>query len=1030
MAISYGTITITDKTDLGQLSVFLTGSTVSQQTCNTNTDPDTYYPDWSSTALVITPHIYYNRNEILLSDTKLSITWSKVENGGNTIIVPKSLPDTIDLEAYGNDGKSLVRPKNLDLNSTGVVYTATITYKPIDGDNNTVITAVATISFSITSYGVNGAKGDSGKSLQLTGNGTYFTYTWDDNLYGNSTIELTVQKSEIDYIGWKCDGDLIYSGTHPSKTGSTKYTSTSLVLGGNSTIVENSTTARINTLSTYNWEHNGYAQFQIFETDANGNIKQDGFTDYFTIYKYKEAAPGDSLYSSYLDNSEETIVIYQGKADLSGATTRLYINEGGSEDITNWHIEVDDTIRNTAQFNYVIWNSLDYTGDTVFKGHSSTQITHNGTQNPTIDGEEVLISSLTTNSLVSYYSNNRYNVFCWNGTKWILNTTNLDKYGPDCAAVIVFDVNTAKINFHSQRGSYNNSNFTPDTEIAVLHNSFSINKSASVIGHSLRLSAVNANKVSNSNTYIPPTIEVAAIERSNGGVVSYTQAGSLAIVIHSKTGSTTTLTQQNPPFNLTLGNYGDISYIEVFLGDGTTNSNSVEDKQSITISTDGTDGTNPWLFTIGNPYDSISTDYGYKVVSSQTYSIPLDAMQGEVSKTLYHKTSEPITYPNVVASCGNLTVNGLLTYKYNDAEMTTSGPNAYKVDEITFTVIGDYTNIGSEGTITITFYSDASTSVERTYTYKAVPTALKPITAQIYVEPSSVFTNQTGTSIAIPDIVSGTTQLVGTAAINSYTWWVYVVGTGWRKIKNSSSSLSPDEVYIEGISVGRGTIDNWYNEPNGNTDSNHLSPNLKVLGSAVPGYLGFKLVANISVNGYTSDYTVLVNFTDIDDPLHVTLHSTLGEQLVNGQGIGVIYARVLLGNTAVDELPPDDRLGVGSVAPQNNDNTGSFEGKLGYCVPITNNLIDYYYRNDVSENWTLRQAPVAKYSWYFRDNNNEPIEYISSLEPSSTIPLNLNVLSQNKNNLEERLITNQQFVYLTRDVVDKKLTADVKVEKN
>ena len=43
MAISYGTITIVDKTDLGQLSVYLTGSTIRQQTCNINTNPDTLY---------------------------------------------------------------------------------------------------------------------------------------------------------------------------------------------------------------------------------------------------------------------------------------------------------------------------------------------------------------------------------------------------------------------------------------------------------------------------------------------------------------------------------------------------------------------------------------------------------------------------------------------------------------------------------------------------------------------------------------------------------------------------------------------------------------------------------------------------------------------------------------------------------------------------------------------------------------------------------------------------------------------------
>lgn len=1016
MAISYGTITITDTTDLGQLSVFLTGSTVSQQTCDINPNPDVYYPDWSTTALVVTPHAYYNDSEVLLSDTNLSVSWSKVENG-TSYADPINDP-TQPEAATGTGNKCLQRNTNLALNSSGVIYKATFAYHPIANDNTTTITAVATISFSITSYGQDGSAGDPGKSLQLIGDGTYFTYTWDDSLYGSSTIELQVQKDEIGYVCWECDGQTIYSGTHPSTTGSTKYTGTSLVLGGDSTTTEGATTVRISTLST-NWANNGYAQFQIFEANASGNKVTNGFTDYFTIYKYKEAAPGDSLYTSYLDNNEETITTYQGVMDLSGATTRLYINEGGSSDITNWHISVTDTISNINQFNYVVWNSLDYPNG-VFRGYSTTPISNNGTQNPTINGTVVQTSGLATNSLVSYYSNSRYDVFCWDGAKWVLTNGNLQKYGPDCTAVITFGINTAKINFTSQRGTYNGTNFTPDPDIAALHNSFSVNKSASVIGHSLRLSAVNSNKANSSNTYDPPTIEVAAIQRSNSGVEAYTQSGCLAVIIHPKTGNAVTRTNLTPPYTITLANEGDISYIETFLGDGTTSGSGIEDKQTITISTDGASGTSPWLFTIGNPYDSISTDYGYKVTASGTYSIPLNTAQGATAKTLYHKTSGTITYPNVVASCDNSTVNGLLTYKYQGAAMATSGANAYKVDELAFTVTGDSTVIGSKGTITITFYSDASNSVERLYTYKAIPEALKPITAQIYAIPSAVFTNQTGESVAIPEITSGTTPLVGTSAITNYTWYAYVVGTGWKKLTNNSDTVQSDEVYIAGVAVGNGDVGSWTNYANGSANSQRI----KVSGSAVPGYLGFKLVVRITAGGTTGDYTVLINFTDVNDPLQVSLHSTVGEQLVNGQGIGVIYARVLMGNTVIDEIPPDDKLGVGSAAPENAINAGDFAGKLGYCVPVTNNLIDYYYRSSTSANWTKRTAPTAKYSWYFRDSDNEPIEYVSN--PGENVPLNLNILSQD--GAQGRVVTNQQFVYLTRSVVDKKLTADVKVE--
>ena len=455
------------------------------------------------------------------------------------------------------------------------------------------------------------------------------------------------------------------------------------------------------------------------------------------------------------------------------------------------------------------------------------------------------------------------------------------------------------------------------------------------------------------------------------------------------------------------------------MGNGSTSGSGIEDKQTITISSDGSNGTSPWLFTIDNPYDSISTDYGYKVTADGTYSIKLHATQGDTARTLYHMTGGTISYPNVIATCDNTTINGLLTYKYNGSAMATSGTNAYKVDEICFSVVHDSTVIGSGGTITITFYSSSTNTVTRSYSYKAMPVALKPIITQIFVEPSAVFTNQTGTSIAIPEVTSGTDSLVGTAAINSYTWYVYVVGEGWKQVTNNTTP-GTGEAYISGVAVGNGTTSSWQNYPNGSANSQRL----KVTGSAVPGYLGFKLVVNVTTGGSTANYSIPVNFTDIDDPLQVTLHSTIGEQLVNGQGVGVIYARVFMGDVAIDEIPPDDKLGVGTTAPSNTINTGDFEGKLGYCVPVTSDLIDYYSRTSTSGTWTKRTTTTARYSWYFRDSDNEPIEYVSN--PGTSVPVNLNVLSQD--NAQGRVVTNQQFVYLTRDVVDKKLTADVKVE--
>ena len=82
MAISYGTITIVDNTDLGQLSAYLTTDKYKQQVLDENTSPATYYPDWIENDgwLTITPHVYHNGVEVPIAtggiaNSNLEITW-------------------------------------------------------------------------------------------------------------------------------------------------------------------------------------------------------------------------------------------------------------------------------------------------------------------------------------------------------------------------------------------------------------------------------------------------------------------------------------------------------------------------------------------------------------------------------------------------------------------------------------------------------------------------------------------------------------------------------------------------------------------------------------------------------------------------------------------------------------------------------------------------------------------------------------------------------------------------------------------
>lgn len=954
MAISYGTITIVDKTDLGQLSVYLTGSTIRQQTCNINTNPDTYYPDWRSTALVVTPHVYYDGHMVSLDSNKLSIIWNKVENGGNSIVVPKSSPDTTDPETYGSDGKSLVRQKNLDLNSTGVIYTATISYKPIDGDNVTTITGIASMDFSISSYGSNG---NPGKTLQLTSTGSYFTYHYDGQLFGTQTIVLTAQKnSEVVGVHWYCDGTPIKiingnPSTNTSASGwatASYYTQDSLEIAGKAI----DGYVSIDSLSP-GYTSNRSAQFKVVEVNNSGVELTGGMEDYTSIYALYEAQPGTDTYSSYLSNDEETVIDLNGSPVLDNAITQLFISQGGVDDSANWHITVTDNVDSATDFVYTLSNSKDESG-----------------------------------------------------------STNLNKYGPDKVQVTTMNVNAAMITFTAVHGTYDNNNtFTPDSAAANIVKIFSLNKSAAVISHSLRLDSVNAVKQKNGQ-YNPSTIVVDAITRMGGGTEEYRTAGVIKAIAHFTDDTTgTTLTNSaDSALSLNLNTIGaskTISYIETILGDVT----SPDDKQKITISVDGQDGVEAWQVDLTNPFDSISTTFDYVVTNSETYEIPFKVFQGITSKSVYYTGSTQ--YPRVTATLPQDSAI-VLEYYNGNTKVTQAGQ---VVDRIKISVTQNNTNIGSEGIISLTFDIDNAHQVVKQYSYKAIPESAAPISVHLFARPSDTFTNQSGTLLAQTIIMEGVTDISNKAsAINSLTWYYFDNGT-WKLIKNSGTADSGEYVNA-GIQTGKLTNEAQDNTFTAVANGDKTAKFLRVAGSVIEGYGAFKLVASINSGGETLTYTEYINFKDVDDPLQVSLHSTLGEQLVNSQGVGVIYVRVLQGLTPIDELPPDDQIGVGNTAPSGTINTGVFANKLGYCVyDSTNNyMIDYYERSSVSGTWTKRTAPDCKYYWYFRDKNNSPIN-----TSDTSISANLRALHGGT-------ITNQQFVYLTGSVVVNKLIADVRVE--
>ena len=898
MSTSYGTITITDTTDLGQLSVYLTGSTVRQQIYDKNTDPVSYYPDWSKSgqALIITPHVYFNGSSQELTSNKIEVVWSK-EEGGHSYDLPVT-PKTTDCPetAAGTSGKELQRDTNLGINSTGATYIAKIIYKPIDGAPSVKLEAIATLDLTIANNGIDGGIGASAKTIQLIGSGSHFIYTYDGNPIGNQTITLTAEKSNtVDGVHWYCDNTLI-------KVNNAAYTELSLQL----------TPSNIGTYST-GYASNKSAQFKVVETNSSGTEVDGGLIDYFTVYRLEEARPGDSVYVAYLDNDEETVNEYNGQIDFTNATTTFHLLKNGVNNLTTnsgWTIAVTDS------------GNLTYTA-----AKSAANSLPGATSYDTITE----VTAMTGN------------------TGWIQFTA--IKQG-----------------------------------VADQVKRFTIVKNPSLISHALRLDSVVANRDVESYQYTPSQITADAIVRTGGGTQPYRAAGQIVATITYNDDSTATVTNAansaciiNLADKVSNSNHYAIKLITV-----TLNYNGDEvDSQTIAISSDGTNGTDgdsPWVFMIGNSFDSISTDFSYNSSEAFTIKIPIEAVQGVDKKAIYKGGN---TYPTISATSLSYTSGTTTTiapqYYNGNSRVTTDGS---VVDNIRYPITKG-TLIGPNGTMRLTLTYASGKTLIQDYSYKAQPEALKPIRVLLEPNPSDTFENQEGTITVTPSVYSGTDAV--TSGWGTPTWEVYTT-------KN-------------------GTTD-WYTIADAGITGTGVTNNvLSVQGSAVDGYLGFRFSVSINSGGISSRYTEYINLKDIDDPLQVSLHSTIGTQILNSQGTGVIYARVIRkGDTEnIDAIVPDNLLQVGTAAPT----TSGMGSATGYVrVNTSTGATTYYSRSSSTSGWTQRASTQATYSWTFRDADNAPISKTDNTAPAA---------------LKYAMNNNTQFVYVDSSVIKNKLTADVKV---
>ena len=156
----------------------------------------------------------------------------------------------------------------------------------------------------------------------------------------------------------------------------------------------------------------------------------------------------------------------------------------------------------------------------------------------------------------------------------------------------------------------------------------------------------------------------------------------------------------------------------------------------------------------------------------------------------------------------------------------------------------------------------------------------------------------------------------------------------------------------------------WYKYTNGSYTqiSGQTSDTLNVAGSDVDGYASYRCDATYSSKTYTQYYSMI----DKTDPLQVSVHSSIGTQIVNKQGNGALYVKVTRNGQEVDAIKSERFLTAAPSSPTSGD--------FYYHLDTSNKTVTLKKYNGTSwANATGTDLPSGTYTWSYRDKTGAVI---------------------------------------------------------
>lgn len=360
---------------------------------------------------------------------------------------------------------------------------------------------------------------------------------------------------------------------------------------------------------------------------------------------------------------------------------------------------------------------------------------------------------------------------------------------------------------------------------------------------------------------------------------------------------------------------------------------TVLDKQTVAIANDGKTGAAGINIIFGNTYDGIPTDSNGVTPSAYSVVIPFDGYKG-IKKVATNVTGTVPTLLGITPTVVNATTQASGSITYNIPQGTT--------------VFSD------GGTLTFTFSIEGTTAT-CTYSWGKFTGGKdgENATSLLLQAPHGNIIGNGNASVEITAIlIEGANNVTSSA---TYKWYKYVI---------SGSSGSYVQISGETTNV------------------------LTVIDSMVDNYASFKCEAVYN----TKTYIGYMSIMDKQDPIQVSVFSTIGDRLINGQGVGALYVRVYKQNTEIDPIVTENFV---TALP-----SSASSGDYCYLVDSGNKVVTLY---KYTTGWTVATEPyVGTYAWSYRDKDGNTIT-------TGILP------------------TSGKAIYIDGSYIDEKLIVDVEV---